>query len=394
MSWYLAPALRTFRSQCDSSFPNRDKSQDGTIGDEAHSSRSSDHNPDGDRSVNAVDITHDPRGGIDCNVLAKELVALMEKEGSGSRGSYVIWNRRIWSQQRRYWRAYTGPNGHTKHLHFSITHGSGERDPSLWPLPIFGGVVSGRPGVKYDQPKGSPTLRVGSTGEAVKFWQKIVGVKDDGEFGPNTQRATKAWQSANGLTADGVVGPATWGIASQKLMAFISASKAATVDSKQYPNLKVGSKGDKVELWQSMVGVKADGDFGKATERATKAWQKNNDIPVTGSVDALSWAVGLELFARFINAVKKVEASWDARAKKAGYTTTKYPNLKRGAQGDKVRLWQQLVQAPVTGKFDQKTVDHTMWFKAGNGLSEAPGEADKKAWVTALELLKKLLSKG
>jgi len=62
--------------------------------------------------------------------------------------------------------------------------------------------------------KGSrPTIRQGSRGDAVKEWQKIIGVNDDGIFGSGTFAATKAWQKERGLTPDGVVGPASWGAA-------------------------------------------------------------------------------------------------------------------------------------------------------------------------------------
>lgn len=55
-----------------------------------------------------------------------------------------------------------------------------------------------------------PVLKLGSKGEAVKEWQKIVGVVADGDFGHNTENATKIWQKNHGLAADGVVGPKSW----------------------------------------------------------------------------------------------------------------------------------------------------------------------------------------
>lgn len=55
-----------------------------------------------------------------------------------------------------------------------------------------------------------PTIRRGSNGKAVKIWQVILGIEDDGKFGGGTEAATKAWQTAHGLTNDGVVGPKTW----------------------------------------------------------------------------------------------------------------------------------------------------------------------------------------
>jgi murein DD-endopeptidase MepM/ murein hydrolase activator NlpD len=53
------------------------------------------------------------------------------------------------------------------------------------------------------------TLRLGSSGPDVAAWQRIIGVPDDGDFGPKTLEATKRWQAAHGLKDDGVVGPKT-----------------------------------------------------------------------------------------------------------------------------------------------------------------------------------------
>lgn len=58
-----------------------------------------------------------------------------------------------------------------------------------------------------------PTIRQGSSGDAVKEWQKILGVNPDGKFGPATMAATKTWQKSKGLKDDGVVGPMTWNAA-------------------------------------------------------------------------------------------------------------------------------------------------------------------------------------
>lgn len=58
-----------------------------------------------------------------------------------------------------------------------------------------------------------PTLKKGSTGEAVKEWQGIIGEKADGKFGPGTEAKTKKYQADHALKADGVVGPQTWAVA-------------------------------------------------------------------------------------------------------------------------------------------------------------------------------------
>ena len=55
-----------------------------------------------------------------------------------------------------------------------------------------------------------PLIKRGSKGKAVKIWQIIVGVNDDGDFGPATEAATRKFQKAHGLDVDGIVGKFSW----------------------------------------------------------------------------------------------------------------------------------------------------------------------------------------
>jgi len=45
--------------------------------------------------------------------------------------------------------------------------------------------------------------------DAVKAVQKVLGIKQDGEFGPTTEKHVIKYQKNNGLTADGIVGNGT-----------------------------------------------------------------------------------------------------------------------------------------------------------------------------------------
>src|SRR6185295_11246983 len=123
--WRVAKSLLKLRRQVDAKAPRRSKASDGTIGDAAHASRASDHNPwvrDGAMGVvTAMDITHDPANGCDANVLAEAILASQDV-----RVKYVIWNRRIASSYEVngvapwIWRPYGGTNPHTKHMHLSV----------------------------------------------------------------------------------------------------------------------------------------------------------------------------------------------------------------------------------------------------------------------------------
>ncbi|WP_434616451.1 DNA/RNA non-specific endonuclease [Azospirillum sp. B2RO_4] len=124
-SWRVAKSLLVLREQVNAQAPDRNKGSDGTIGDAAHASRNSDHNPwvtDGAAGVvTAMDITHDPRGGCDAGALAAAIVASKD-----DRVKYVIWDRRIANhatidgQPAWAWRPYTGANPHNKHVHISV----------------------------------------------------------------------------------------------------------------------------------------------------------------------------------------------------------------------------------------------------------------------------------
>lgn len=125
MTWRLAHSLAVLRGEVDLRWPGRSKISDGTIGDAAHASRDSDHNPwvlDSAHVgvVRAIDITAD---GIEADTYAEHLRLL--GEGGDRRlddGGYVIWNRRIASATSGWqWRSYSGSNPHTSHIHLSVS---------------------------------------------------------------------------------------------------------------------------------------------------------------------------------------------------------------------------------------------------------------------------------
>jgi len=53
-------------------------------------------------------------------------------------------------------------------------------------------------------------IKVGSKGAGIKAVQRVVGVADDGVFGPKTEAAVKAWQKKVGLPITGIIDSAAW----------------------------------------------------------------------------------------------------------------------------------------------------------------------------------------
>ena len=211
MAWRLAKGLEKLRSQVNAKWASRSKDSDGSIGDEAHASRSSDHNPwvkDGSMGVvTAIDITHDPKGGFDSYAFADLLL-----KNRDPRIKYVISNRRIGSGSEGpspwVWRKYSGSNPHDHHCHISIKSDKGHYDNTMdWDID---GVAPPAPDAATEFKPQPPTIRKGSKGDAVKHLQLKLGVTVDGDFGSKTEEALKKYQSAHGLVSDGICGPQTW----------------------------------------------------------------------------------------------------------------------------------------------------------------------------------------
>ena len=59
-------------------------------------------------------------------------------------------------------------------------------------------------------PADRPDLALESTGDAVKWVQRRLGCRPDGDFGERTEAHVKAFQQASDLFVDGEVGPHTW----------------------------------------------------------------------------------------------------------------------------------------------------------------------------------------
>jgi hypothetical protein len=114
------PAAIAVLRQATALVPKRNKASDGLLPSAAHLKQ----NPGSDHNTGfGVDLTHDPKNGIDCTDIFKKLQ-------NDNRVKYLIFNHRIWTPQQGV-DIYTGPNSHTHHLHISINDKCGN-DTSAW----------------------------------------------------------------------------------------------------------------------------------------------------------------------------------------------------------------------------------------------------------------------
>lgn len=190
---YLAPSLARFRTSINTRWPGRDHSSDGWIGDAAHQSRTSDHNPAASGVVRALDIDRD-------GVHIPTLIAAAILHPSTR---YVIYYHRIYHVDSQFKpKRYLGTNGHTGHVHTSIEHTkAAEADKTDW-RPVSSAFTW-------------PVMRMGAQGASVRQLQAflnghgaVLGL--DGVFGAGTHSAVLAFQRKwTPDDVDGIVGPRT-----------------------------------------------------------------------------------------------------------------------------------------------------------------------------------------
>ena len=138
----LARSAVQLREQIDDAFPGRDRTSDGWIGDTRHAARKSDHNPDAQGWVRAIDVDRDLNGKSRKPDLMPDLVdqiRLAAKSGD-KRISYIIFDGKIASSKKAWaWRPYDGINKHNHHAHISFTV-RGDYDNTFFNIPMIGGT--------------------------------------------------------------------------------------------------------------------------------------------------------------------------------------------------------------------------------------------------------------
>lgn len=172
MAWYLNRALTNFRTAVNAKYgARRDLESDGTIGDTTHSTRTSDHNPDPDGSVDAWDMDVDVNGRG--QPYAADVEALKRVFQAHPSSSYWIHNdqiaRRADGWRRRPYAEFNddpGRNKHIKHVHWN-TRQSHETSTAPW---ILEDDVSAED--VWNHPIGSPALLGDGKTKAAGDWVK------------------------------------------------------------------------------------------------------------------------------------------------------------------------------------------------------------------------------
>jgi peptidoglycan hydrolase-like protein with peptidoglycan-binding domain len=127
-------------------------------------------------------------------------------------------------------------------------------------------------------------------GVTVQQVQAIVGVAQDGVWGPQTEQAVRNFQAFFKVPGgvDGVVGANTW-----SAMQYIQSLKGSAPKG-QEPTIQQGSSGPAVTLLQQKLGIPADGIFGPATKSAVQHFQASHGLSVDGIAGPNTWgALGL-----------------------------------------------------------------------------------------------------
>ena len=137
----LCKAGQQLRLQVDDSYPDRDRTSDGWIGDTRHSARPSDHNPDATGIVRAIDIDRDLSGKKKPDLMPDLADQIRHAAKSDKRIAYIIFNGKIASSRLGFrWRKYSGSNPHHAHCHISFTK-KGDADGSFFNIPMIGGTA-------------------------------------------------------------------------------------------------------------------------------------------------------------------------------------------------------------------------------------------------------------
>lgn len=261
------------------------------------------------------------------------------------------------------------------------------------------------------------TLRKNDTGSDVKTIQrrlKELGYYKntiDGKFDAWTVKALKEFQEANGLKADGVAGKATYQVLfgenalglgatptpiPQATLAPGFEESGVPVDA-SYETLRRGMiSADVAMMQQALIDLgyltgEPDGNYGTATERAVRAFQKTNALGVDGTAGTLTLSrmYSIDAVAAQAPAAATPDPS-GVRAEAAAAADNGV--LKKGTSGDAVKALQETLirlgylTGKADGKFGAKTYAALVAFQKANKLTPDG--------IAGAKTLKKLDSSG
>jgi len=223
------------------------------------------------------------------------------------------------------------------------------------------------------------SLKKGSQGDAVKKLQKRLKELGyyksyvDGDFGDETVAAVKAFQKMNGLYQDGVAGSQTMTKLNSSTAKDASGKIPGQAAEEDKPaaddgSLKKGSQGEAVKTLQKRLKELGyytdyvDGDYGDATVKAVKAFQKNNGLTQDGVVGSTTQ--------------KKLDSDSAIMANgKAFDSLSTSQTLKKGDQGAQVKALQRRLKELgyykdyVDGDYGLATATAVSAFQRANGLT-------------------------
>lgn len=210
-----------------------------------------------------------------------------------------------------------------------------------------------------------PKLKQGYSGAAVKTLEERLKAKGyfdgvaDGTFDAKTAKAVKALEKKAGLDVNGVAGGKVW-----EALGGAGAGSGTT--------LKLNATGPEVKILQrrlkelGLYDGPVDGEFGKVTQRAVKAFEKQNGLKEDGIVAGHLWSkLGTHALVK---------------------TQLGGPRLELGFRGAAVRILQKkladegVYKGPLSAKFDAATKAAVQAFEKKHGM-RADGVAGMWLWA-------------
>lgn len=217
------PCLVTLAGEFDQCGDDRDTSSDGSIGDTAHQSRSSNHNrddvsgsntpqsdSDGEPDIRAIDVDDSGpwKNGFTMQKGVDKIVSRC-RSGVENRLVEIIYNRHCWYKSAGWVKQdYHGDNPHDQHAHFGAKADSGtlENDTRPWGL-----------AEEWGDEMAYYLAKKGEQGEHVKRWQYMLNDlgysvgEVDGHYGDKTEAAVNAYRAHYGQgKSDQITGWTAW----------------------------------------------------------------------------------------------------------------------------------------------------------------------------------------